>query len=441
MTIFTRLVRFSLALALAGAWIVFSPNVIAAVYDQSPIRYWDRPIRDVVSKWEDALLRGETLFEAGSQHAFLLDVLETLDIPVESQVLVFSHTSFQNSKISPKTPRALYFNQDHYVGWVQDGDIEIMTVDPGVGMNFYQLKVPGMDGATKAQVVRNESCLACHAGSSGNPYPGTLLFSTFTDADGTQLLRGDTKNIDHRSPLTERWAGWYVTGQWEGPRHRGNVWYADDWDLGPEIDPEKDQDFGAALADLTDVIDTSKYLRATSDVVALLVIEHQALAHNALMQAFGNSRIALYADDNYMVGEPLKPETQEVLDEEIDRLLRVFLFKNEAGLAEHRTGAGSAFREVFEKRGKTDNQGRSLRDFNLRDRLFEYRLSYMIYSDAFDNLPGILQDQFFIALREVLEQGQGTGDYPYLTADERQAIDEILRDTHPDYHPERVSSS
>jgi hypothetical protein len=52
-------------------------------------------------------------------------------------MLVFSKTSFQGPKISPKKPRGLYFNDHVAVGFVQDGDvIELISVDPMQGVMF-----------------------------------------------------------------------------------------------------------------------------------------------------------------------------------------------------------------------------------------------------------------------------------------------------------------
>ena len=67
-------------------------------------------------------------------------VLKALDVPTESQVLVFSKTSFQASRIVPRLPRALYFNDHVSVGFVRGGDVlEIASVDPKQGVIFYTL--------------------------------------------------------------------------------------------------------------------------------------------------------------------------------------------------------------------------------------------------------------------------------------------------------------
>src|SRR5947209_11611205 len=71
---------------------------------------------------------------------YLPSVLKELNVPISSQTLVFSKSSFQLSQISPQMPRAIYFNDDTYVGWVNHGQfIEIATVDPKTGPVFYTL--------------------------------------------------------------------------------------------------------------------------------------------------------------------------------------------------------------------------------------------------------------------------------------------------------------
>jgi hypothetical protein len=414
-------------LPLLLAFFLVTPRGAAQPYLESPIRYWDRPVTDVVDQWADALERGETLFDDSSPRAYLRDVLDHLEIPVESQVLVFSNTSFQNDKIEPKTPRALYFNQDHYVGWVQGGDIEIATFDRRVGMNFYELTVP-RPGKMKPEVIRTQSCLACHAGSSEANYPAPQIFSSIVDEDGAQLLRGFSESIDHRSPLSNRWGGWYVTGQWEGPRHRGNALFVKNKSLGPRV-TEQDTDFGVGMPELSEIIDTDPYLVPTSDTVALMVMEHQNLVHQRVAGAFVESRIALWNDPNYMSGEPILQDTAAVLDEQVNLLLEAFLFQDEASLAEHKIGADSPYREVFERNGVYDSQGRSLRELDLEDRMFKYRLSYMVYSDSFKFLHDQVRERFWDRIREIMNQPAGTGDYPDLGDDERATILAIVEET------------
>ena len=401
----------------------------AELIDESPIRYWQRSPRDFSREWERAVKEGTLEIDGSNEVAFLRSILKALDISPHSQLLVFSTTSFQVDKISPNVPRALFFNENHYIGWVPGGDIEVATVGPRTGMNFYQVPVPG-EGAAP-EFIRNSSCLACHGGNAETPFPRTLVFSVFATEEGAQVLRGSSHHVDHRTPLEKRWGGWYVTGTVSGPRHRGNFFSTNDPTLSEAISLEAgDKDMGAHRIDLADVVDLSAYPARTSDILPLLIFEHQTRAHNQLMRAYGHSRIALWKDDGFFSDQPLQEETVTVLERETDRLLEIFLFKDEASLSQYTFKPSESYRKHFLEQARRDSQGRSLRDLQLEDRLFRYRFSYMVYSDAFGYLPDEFKSVFFKRLTEILAGKEPT--YSYLPAAERQAIREILSATHPE---------
>ncbi len=400
------------------------------LHEEMPIRYWDRSPRDFTRDWARAADQGELQLDNSSEQAFLLSVLDELGISPASQVLVFSQTSFQVDLIRPNLPRALYFNKDHYVGWVPGGDLEVATVDGRTGMNFYQVPVPEENAAP--EFIRNRQCLSCHGGNRDVPFPRTMLFSVFATEEGAQVLRGTTHNVDHRTPIDKRWGGWYVTGTKSGPRHRGNFFSAPNPDLPEEIDPTAgDTDMGAHRQDLAEVVDLSAYPASTSDILALLVLEHQSLAHNQLMRTYGNTRIALWSDENFFSDGKLAPETMDVIHEEVDGLLEVFLFKDEASLEGHEFEPSSAYRKAFLAPALRDSRGRSLRDLDLESRLFRYRFSFMVHSEAFEFLPDEVKEVFFEKLENILA-GRNP-DYAYLPAEERRAIREILTETLPGF--------
>ena len=133
-------------------------------------------------------------------------------MPVSSQMLVFSKTSLQRQRISPRHPRALYFNDDVYVGFCQGGDVlEISAVDPQLGTVFYTLDQDG-DRASRASPARPTTACSATAPRRRRAFPGHLVRSVFADADGQPILLGGTYRIDQTSPLEKRWGGWYVTG-------------------------------------------------------------------------------------------------------------------------------------------------------------------------------------------------------------------------------------
>src|SRR5687768_4865402 len=130
-------------------------------HDQPPINYNKAKLKDPVSALQRKLAAGKLELVADGEQGYLQSLLVALDIPINSQSLVFSKTSLQRDRISPRMPRALYFNDETYVGYVRGGDvIEIATTDPAVGTVFYTL-----DQATDAKpalVRQTDSCFQCH---------------------------------------------------------------------------------------------------------------------------------------------------------------------------------------------------------------------------------------------------------------------------------------
>jgi len=414
--------------ALIIAPFLASPLPAQPLHEETPIRYWDRSPRDFSADWERAAQDDELNLDTSDEASFLRSVLDELEVPVSSQVLVFSTTSFQVDIINPHNPRALYFNENHYVGWVPGGDLEITTADARTGLNFYHLPIPTI--ASKTTFLRDSACLSCHGPSADYNFPRLMLFSVFADEAGAQILRGKTHRVDHRTPIADRWGGWYVTGITSGVRHRGNLIAVAKPGLGDAIDLEAgDLDLGGARADLAGVVDLSPYPVQTSDILALLILEHQVIAHNQLMQAMGKSRIALWQDDAFFTSDPLGKETLKTLEAEAEALLEVFLFKDEADLSVIDIDPNQTYREAFLSRARRDAQGRSLRDLDLGKRIFKYRFSYMVHSDAFTFLPDEFKAVFFAKLHEVL--AGKVEAYDYLSPDERQAIQHILTETLP----------
>ena len=102
-------------------------------WDQPPHSYFQRTPSDRFTQLKVRLESGELALDRSHEKAFLLSLLALLEIPASSQMLVFSTTSLQLSLISPSNPRALYFNEDVYVGFIPGGRIEIVSLDPELG--------------------------------------------------------------------------------------------------------------------------------------------------------------------------------------------------------------------------------------------------------------------------------------------------------------------
>ena len=91
----------------------------------------------------------------------------------------------------------------------------------------------------------------------------------------------------------------------------------------------------------------------------------------------------------------------------------------------------SGFAEKFQARSPRDHQGRSLRQFDLEQRLMRYPCSYMIYSEAFDALPLGVKESIYGRMWQILSGRDGADKYRRMSPADRQAVVEILRDTKP----------
>jgi hypothetical protein len=177
------------------------------------------------------------------------------------------------------------------------------------------------------------------------------------------------------------------------------------------------------------------YLTPHSDIVALMVLEHQTEMHNRIAAANYQTKLAHRDADviNELDNAPkgrLTEGTARRVDAAAEQFVKYLLFSEEVRLTEGVKGT-SPFAEEFEKRGPFDNKGRSLRQFDLHTRLFKYPCSYEIYSPAFDGLPASVKDRIYQRLWDVLS-GKETGkDYANLSTADRQAIKEILVATKP----------
>jgi hypothetical protein len=373
---------------------------------------------------------GPRLRSAGEQ-GYLAAVLQQLKVPVSSQVLVYSKTSFQSSLISPLTPRALYFNDDVYVGWVQGGPVvEISSADPQLGAVFYTLS----QDRTAPQKFKRQTyeCLSCHSSTLTKTVPGHIVRSVYPGRDGMPVLSAGSFVTTDESPLAERWGGWYVTGTHGRQYHMGNLTVKD------EAQAEAlDRSAGANVKDLRRYFDTSAYLSPHSDLVALMVLQHQTHLHNLITRASYETRKALHYEQ--ALNRELNRGANYRSDSTVSRirsvaepLVRGLLFSGETKL-EGPVAGTSGFATEFAARGPWDAQKRSLRQFDLKQRLFRYPCSYLIYSEAFDALPAEAKESVYRRLDEVLTAAEPPKEYAHLSAPDREAIHQILRDTKPEF--------
>ena len=376
--------------------------------DDPAIRY-TQPPNDPVARLEKRLESNQSTLDYSPAQGYLPSVLRELNISVDSQILVFSKTSIQLPKISPRTPRAIYFNDEVSVGYVQGGDVlELASLDPRQGIILYTLDT---ERTARPEFSRRDDCLKCHQGPVTLGVPGLLISSVHPRTSGPGESHGSAYMTDHRSPLEERWGGWYVTGTHGVQKHLGNnVNLVDPLQPGGPAGPESQN-----VTTLDPYFNTSRYLAPTSDIVALMTLEHQTRMTNLMTRIGWDARI-----------NPQDPN----LNSEIEELLAYMLFTDEATLKAPVAGV-STFAKTFTARGPRDSKGRSLRDFDLKTRLFRYPLSYMIYSPAFDAMPEPVHARIHQRLSDILAGKDQREKYARLSGEDRRAIQEILHDTQP----------
>ena len=282
-------------------------------------------------------------------------------------------------------------------------------------------------------VRRGRDCLNCHAGSRTRDWPGVLIRSVYPEKDGTPMGQAGGFVTTHDSPFEERWGGWYVTGNHGKAYHLGNGIAT--WANG---NATVDTAAGSNVTDLGERFNPTTHLRADSDIVALMVLEHQCEMHNRLSRAMLRIRKWSFRQEEFqkLIGEPMPDEPtgtlRTVLHGERDRILEYLLFGNEIKLPAGGIKGTGDFERGFRQNRKNDDQNRSLKDFDLQSRLFKYRCSYMIYSEAFELLPDMLKRAVYQKLFGILEADEPPAKYAHLAKQERRSIREILLATKPE---------
>jgi hypothetical protein len=382
-------------------------------FDEDTLGYSKSDATGPIARLQRQIEAGELKLEFDPAFGYLPAVLRALNVSRASQMLVFSKTSFQRERISPHTPRSLFFNDDVYVGYIPGSPLlELSMADPQLGGVFYTLE---QKAAPRPRLVRTDQCLECHASAKSMGVPGHLVRSFVTDDDGVVDLNTGVSLVTHRTPFSDRWGGWYVTGTHGKQVHRGNL-----FGKAAFARQESDPNFAGNLADLGRLVDSDKYLGKGSDIVALMVLEHQAHMHNFLTRLRYEATLSLrqYGHVNY-------------LKTVLNAFLRYLLFVDEAPLASPIQG-NPAFVEWFASQGPADAAGRSFRQFDLKTRLFKYPCSYLIHSEAFDQLPAPVKTRVYERLWEIVSGQDTSPEFEKLTPESRTAIREILMQTKKD---------
>ena len=388
----------------------------AGTLDQHPaIQYATRPAADPVAQVMRRGAGGPAAFAFDPRYGYLPAVLAALDVPVESQILTFSKTGIQQALTGPRTPRALYFNDAVVVGYITGAPfVEVASHDPSQGVVFYSLD---QDPRSPAAFTRRDGCITCHLSANSLDVPGLLVRSLFVAPDGAPLPQLGSFLIDHRSPFEQRWGGWYVTGTHGPGRHMGNSMVADP--ARPELAISHET---LNVRSVAARIEAGGYPSPHSDLVALMIFEHQSRVINLLTRIGWEARIAAAASRL----DASKGELAVLVREAVDYLV----FVDEPPLPAPIAGT-SGFAARFPAPGPRDRHGRSLRDLDLNTRLMRYPCSYMIHAPAFDALPAAARDAILRRLWTVLTGEDTDPRYARLPPADRRAAIEILRATKP----------
>jgi hypothetical protein len=394
----------------AGQFADLSPDLVR----ERAIAYFTRPTTDRVARLNADVQRGAVQLAFDPVQGYLPSVLQALHVPVASQILVFSKSSVQAPRISPRNPRALYFDDTVTLGFIHGADfLEFAAEDRQQGVVFYTLD---QRAAEKPVIERRDFCLSCHITRSTLEVPGMLVRSITTTAAGQPVPKFGNYTPDHRSPFDERWAGYYVTGQPGSLPHLGNAML---------VDRTSEARVGETrrLESVADRIDAGFYATPLSDIAALLVFDHQMHMINLLTRIGWDAR---------MLSSAPRADAPAILERSAEELVDYLLFVDETPLPSA-VGGTSGFADLFAAQGPKDARGRSLRDLDLKTRLLRYPCSYMIYTDAFDALPPPARDAIYRRMWRVLSGQDPAPKYARaLPEGDRRAIVEILRDTKKD---------
>lgn len=394
------------------------------------IRYASTPRTDAIAT---VIANQQAKLEFSTNRGYLESILAALNISPASQILVFSRTSLNVTHITTDTPRSIYFNDNTYVAWTSGSDVmEIASMDPKLGPVFYALNQNKDTGAQFEQ--QTSQCLRCHDSYSltGGGVPRFILGSGYVAANGYLVSHEGWILTDPATPLKFRWGGWYVTGKHGNQVHLGNIIVNDPADLNQLENLRKGN-----LDNLDGMIKPGVYLSNHSDIVALMVIEHQVFIQNLITRVGYDIRTALNnnpellietTDNRVIPSEPINKLIRDISEP----LVRAMLMTDDVPLEDTITGS-SGYAEWFVKQGPADQQGRSLRELDLQTRLFRYPLSYLVYSAAFDNLPWLARQYIYQRFIEVLTGKDTSEDFRKLTTNDRSAILAILKETKPEF--------
>ena len=330
------------------------------------------------------------------------------------------------------------------MGFVLNTDLmEFAAVDAKVGIVYFGM-INRNDTAPVLERDVGDGASRGHDTYSmmGGGVPRVMIMSAPVDDAADSRTFSSASEVDDRTPIAERWGGWYVSGWYQSGRgsppvtHFGNLPLRTEnpgnrSDRLRELIPGRDN-----LGSVSAYFDTDQYLTDKSDVVALLVSEHQTFVQNLITRVLYKVSTIMSQGGTASAGpaprswSDLEPRRQAALKQVSEPLVRALFFADAVPL----TGqviTSSGFTERFAQRGPRDAEGRSLRDLKLEKRLFRYPLSYMVYTESFNALPPFVREYIDARIVEVLQGRDASGISAKLSPEERTAISEILGATLP----------
>mgnify|MGYP006995471386 CR=1 FL=1 len=411
----SALFLFSLPLAQTSLEAQEKPKVPVIEFKAAPHDYLQHEPTDRFAGLLKKLRSGEIQLDTTDDKTLLTSLLKALDIPVSSQMLLFSATSLQSEIINPRNARALYFNEDTYVGFVPGGKIEIISMDPTHAAIFYIFERL-QPGGPLPLISRSDKCFNCHAGNATKRVPGLIAESVLPMLSGASLETYRRDEQGHQIPLENRFGGWHLTGGHHLTETHANlmgVTRASSGFTKMPVEPGK-------------LWDINRHLLPTSDILPHLVHEHQIGFENRVFHAAYLMR-QLVAEGRGDLPMSAKPTVEELANE----LAQYILFANEAKLPRQGIDGDPNFIREFQRNQKPLSNGASLKQFDLKTRLFKYRASYMLYTESWQQLPKILKERVYYKMAEGLRDQNPSPDYAHIPAEEKKAIRIILKETLP----------
>lgn len=393
-------------------------NLYSNINFEDPIhKYFEKNPKDIFSEFKILIESGKSCTKRFSDDLSNLKyLLDEFNISHKSQILVFSNTSLQLSKISPSTPRAIFFSDDIYFGYVPNGKIEIIGIDPEIGAIPYIFSLPQYQEKNFPIIYRSRRCMRCHASEKTDYVPGLLMESVIPISGGGTLDVLNRKKPGHSVPYELRFGGWFLSGSTKVGENWANK-------LGTIQNGNIEQ------VRVNPKASTGIHLNHTSDPIAHIVLEHQIGLVNLCIKIQYKIRESKSRSihDKTVISEGLVKE-----------LLDYVLFKNEPKLPNPLDIALSPFARQFQELKINPEKVDMLREFDLKTRLFKYPCSYMINNRIISSLPKEIKELFYAKLVKTLDPNSFvTNRYSHLVESDKISIDQFLFQFNHDYRKQK----